>query len=117
MLFSWSCGGQECPDGVSESPDGPTGSYRRLVVKCTPSRNQKQDFSLQTYVATANLQPHCNNDNVCLYLLLSLFGAIPLLEGWIYALNVLFNPLVHSTVFNLFKVGFLRFDLCSECTL
>ena len=41
----------------------------------------------------------------------------PLLEGWIYALNVLFNPLIHSTVFNLFKVGFLRFDLCSECTL
>ena len=97
MLFSWSCGGQECPDGVSENPDGPTGSYRRLVVKCTPSRNQKQDFSLQTYVATANLQPHCNNDNVCLYLLLSLFGATPLLEGWIYALNVLFNPLVQST--------------------
>ena len=35
----WSCGGQECPDGVPDGSYEPNGSLRTLVVKGTPPGN------------------------------------------------------------------------------
>ena len=35
----WSRGGQECPGGVLDGLNGPTGSQETIVVKQTPPRN------------------------------------------------------------------------------